>query len=325
MQFQTWDKFAFLLPSLLVLGYWGVVGMRAALERAQKPWWRRGVLAAMVACVLAPPIFYSELPHWGRTPGLWFDRYNNQFTRNTHDGAAYVANPDKSHWNDVDAYARLVFDKLPQGAVYLDDDARVYYPLRDYYQRYLHLRPDLQVIMINSWGFGGWGLTDDAFVTLALRQLDRRDFFVVSRGFPHAGAVAKLADRGILARRFDLDDEHWIYRLERWDGAGVVVLDAELGEGFDKGPGVVRRQFRPKDPVMVRLELGKTAAPITVTLDWRGPDGETWFASKPFEMPAETTSLWSTLERDEPRPRGDWEVRLVVGDQVAGAARFRVR
>jgi transmembrane protein TMEM260 (protein O-mannosyltransferase) len=328
MQFQTWDKFAFMLPSLLILAYWAVVGMRAALEwtRERHKAWRGALVAATALCVAMPPAFYAELPYWGRSAGFWFARYNNQFTRNTHDGAAYVANPDKSHWNDVDVYARLLFDALPQGAIYLDDDARVFYPIRDYYQKHLGLRRDLQVMMINSWGFGGWGITDDAFAMLAARVIHQRPIFLVSRMFPEASAVEKLAARGIVARRFPLDDRHWVYRLEILEAGAepLTVLDAEVGEGFHQGGGIARTDFGFGDAIQVRIEIAKNEVPVEIVFEWHDPTGEVYFQSEPFSLPAGNTSVWSSLDRSDRRRRGRWQVDVVAGGEHVGAALFTV-
>ncbi len=326
MQFQTWDKFAFMLPSLLILAYWGVVGMRAALEwvEARGKAWRGALLGAMASCVAIPPGFYAELPYWGRTPGFWFGRFNNQFTRNTHDGAAYIANPDKHRFDDIDLYARLLFDALPQGAIYLDDDARVFYPLSDYYQKHLGRRRDLQVMMINSWGFGGWGITDDAFVAFASRFIHQRSIFLVSRMFPEASAVEKLAQRGIVARRFQLDDRHWVYRLELYEPGAepLTVLDAEVGEGFHQGGGVARTSFDFGDPIQLRIELAPNEVPVEVVLEWHDPTDEIYFRSEPFQLPAGNTSLWSSLDRTDLRRRGRWHVDVVADGEHVGSAVF---
>jgi hypothetical protein len=335
MQFHTWDKFAFLLPSFLLVGYWGVLGVKSLLERVgdlKSPWWRRGLLATMVFCVVFPPIFYHSVPLWAQERGFWHGRFNNNFTRNTHNCASYIANPNKAGWDDMSEFAELLLAQLPERAIFLDDDGRTYYPLHHYYQKHYKRRTDVTFLLLNSWGFENWGTTDDGFVRLARANIGRRPMFLVSLQHPHSAVVAKLGEVGIAPRRFQLDDEHWIYELvkidSREDDEGkerLLVTDINVGSHFNTRVPVLKPAFAADESISVKIDFLANKTPIDVVFRWRTPDGQTYFQSEPFSIPVDNTSVWSHLDREGDRPSGIWEIDTLVGDEVLTNVSFVIQ
>ena len=234
--YNTWDKFAFLLPSFLITGFCGAVAVQewwnlrpfhtretearhatsapAALlgtpsfqepgaevfELRSASQNRKGsrilFFGVLLFSIGFPPWFYAQLSIWGREPGFWYSRYNNKHTVNTHDCAEYIANPNKRHFTDVVDFAELLFDRLPKNSIYLDDDGRCYYPLI-YFQRYYGKRPDLSIQMINCWGFKNWGASTNGFATLLNDAWkSNRPLFLISLGHPFGGFLEQIPDRG---------------------------------------------------------------------------------------------------------------------------------
>jgi hypothetical protein len=223
--YDTWDRYAFLLPSFIMVAFAGSLAVDALWDRLKQAdagaaggYLRaatRGVLVASMLFSLAfPPWFYSKLAEWGTRPGLWSRRYDSEFHGNIVNFAEYLANPNKRHWRDAEEYANLLFEKLPKGAVYIDDDSRTYFPVQ-YFRRYYHRRLDLKIFMVNSWDFSDWGL-------------DRRDFekeLLLARRSPGNLFLPSLRSpfRQLLPRNLDgsppefqlfpLDERRYIYRL----------------------------------------------------------------------------------------------------------------
>ena len=328
-QFHTWDKFAFLLPSFLIVAYWGIVGIRASLDWMAEDEDKRGKLrnvlyGVMGFCVLWPPFFYRQLPKWGADEGMWHKRFNNNYTFNTHDCSTYIANPDKSGWDDVDRFAKALFDKLPEKAVFFDDDSRIYYPLNYYFQRQLGYRRDVSVIMMNSWGFKNWGLSEDRFIAQARRwviQKERR-VFIITIEDPMRAIVARLAEVGVVAKRFDIDENVWIYELVGEDDGILRVHDVQLGRGWNQPTPVQKNSFEVNESIAARVRFAKTADPVEVQFIWNDPDGKEHFASEPFTIQAGNVDVWSHMEDTKPRKPGTWTVTLQADTQSVASQPF---
>ena len=334
MQFHTWDKFAFLLPSFLIMGYFGVIGIRALRERfrGRSPWLSRGLLAVVGFCVAFPVYFYRELSVWGRTPGFWYSEFNNLGTFNTHDCARYIADPNKRDWNDMAVFSELVFEKLPPGALFLDDDGRTYYPLHDYYQKYYDRRPDLQVLLLNSWGFANWGIRVDEFVRMVRQALPGRAAFVVSLADPHNQVIDQLLGYGIEPRTFPLDDKRWVYQLVPIDGSDPtvriekpIVTGIRLGHGFDTGKPVLSTAFAHDDVVAAEIQFQPTSTLIPISFTWRTPDGQVAYRSEPYVIAERATGVWSRLDPGVPRTAGSWSVEVLCRGEVLSRASFEIR
>jgi hypothetical protein len=148
--YNTWDKFAFLLPSFVVLAYAGSFAVEktvawARWRRSLPVWLALGALA--VGTVLTPPLVYARLVEWSRWGGP-LARYAG--SGNPIDSGTYKANPDKSRNTEYEDYVRLLFARLPPRAIYVDDDGNAFYPVR-YFQEYRGLRRDVRAELVNSW------------------------------------------------------------------------------------------------------------------------------------------------------------------------------
>ena len=215
MTYNTWDKFAFLLPSFVILGFVGVFAVQRVFRWASGRSVRITVLITLFAVSVTTPIYlYAQLSKWGEKPGFWYARYNNNYTFNTYNGAEFIANPNKSTYEDIATLAARIFEVLPQNAILIDSDSRTFYPLR-HFQLYEGERPDLRLRLVNSWGFDDWGLTRQDFMQLIERAyVNGEDLFIVSLGHPFAELLAQESQQGRHEfEPFALDSERWIYRL----------------------------------------------------------------------------------------------------------------
>ena len=337
-QFHTWDKFAFLLPSYLCVAFWAVVGVRFLLEWAadeESPFWRPKwapkvkpvVYGLLLVAIGFPPWFYTKLPEWGVNEGFWHQRYNNNYTVNSHDCATYIANPNKAGWDEVDKFSRLLFEKLPERAVFMDDDSRVYYPLRSYFQKHYGMRPDVTVMLMNTWGFSGWGTTEDAFVNFVRRNINRRRVFLISIEHPFVGAVDKLGKSGIVPRRFELGEGRWVYELvpesKLPDALPLVVSDIVTGRAFDKLP-VLKSRFGPHEIIGVQIRFKRNTEPVTVKFRWLKPDGTEHFVSDPFTIVEGNDKVFSYLDDGRNRAPGTYEVIAIANDVEVARTSFTV-
>jgi len=303
-----------------------------AHARKLGPWGTRGLLAVVGFCVAFPPFFYRNLPVWGSQDGVWHDDFNNLHTKNTHDCAAYIANPNKRHWDDMARYAEAVFAQLPEGAAFLDDDGRTFYTLQLYYQKYHHRRPDVRFMLLNSWGFSNWGVTEDDFVRTAKRQTPLGLAFMVAAGSPYQSLLDKLAKDGIVPERFPLGEGRWIYRLRQvpraqmTHGDRLFVHDTFVGHGFTPGKApVLKSSFEADEAIEVKLEFARTATPVSVRFRWVDPTGASYALSDPFEVPSNEIGVWSRLDRKDARQPGPWHVSALCGDVEVGRASFTIR
>jgi hypothetical protein len=220
--YDTWDRYAFLLPSFILLAFGGSLAVDALWQRLEKPSAgvearrlfvaRAVVVSALVLSVTVPPWLYSRVAAWAREPGFPIKRYDTSYQRNIVDYGTYRANPNKRHWRDVEEYAALLFEKLPRGAVYIDDDSRTYYCVR-YFRQFYRKRPDLKVRLVNSWGFTGWGI-DRATFQKELRDAYRynRGLYLPALSHPFHELMPKSGTR-MRFSIFQLDGTRKVYRL----------------------------------------------------------------------------------------------------------------
>jgi hypothetical protein len=316
--YDTWDRFAFLLPSFVILAFVGAFGVEAArralARRKAAVQWAIG-LAVAAASLGTPPFVYASVSRWAQEDGFWKRRYDNTGLRNTHDGTAYVVNPNKRHFRDVERYTSLLFDRLPAGATYIDDDSRHYYAITMYYGRYYGRRPDLDVRLVNMWGIEGWGLSRPDLALLLARAYDEdRDLFVVTVDQPLGGLMEGLP---VLFREFPLDPTHWIYK-EITKGE-IESLYARLppylprfgrltvGPGVEAGPPTLRAELAFEEP---------SRFPFPVAFDWMGPDGTVRGTTGPLVVAPHSASIAASLPpRDGGRGEA-WTVRARVGSVI---------
>lgn len=215
--YSTWDKFAFLLPSFVILLFWASF----ALDFFRRFVFSRGrfyqiiFFFTVIFSIIFPTYFYAQIERWAQNPdSIWYQSYNNSYTENTHNISEYLANPDKHDYRDFEDYAVLLAEKLPRNAIYIDDDSRNFYTI-DYLQKNYNYRPDLDVRMVNSWGFKNWGLDKKAFYDLLeyAYQSDRPTF-AISLGYPLSEFIYQPdRSRNFTFTRYQLDERRWIYKM----------------------------------------------------------------------------------------------------------------
>jgi len=218
--YNTWDRFAFLLPSFVIFIFFGCFALDALvvrIVRAQLPA-RALAMTFWIGSLVWSWYFYGQLSVWGADPSSrWYARCNNIYTENTHRVNEFIFNPNKRSYTDVEDYIFALFRKLPAGAIYIDDDSRVYYPV-EFYQRRYGLRPDLNLVLMNSWGFDNWGATHGELARL-LRGANaaNREVFFVSLMPPFRSIIDQLDDLSrmrLAFERYQIDSTRWVYRLK---------------------------------------------------------------------------------------------------------------
>jgi hypothetical protein len=220
--YGTWDKFAFLLQSIIVLFYFGAFSLNSLMcyitskspQSSQKL--KLAVASTLLVSASCSMLFFDFL--WERSrnaEGYWGQRYKNSYSENLYDSAKFILVPNKRSYREVELFADALFEKLPAGSIYMDDDSRSYYPLAYYYQKYYHLRPDVRIYMTNSWGVAGWGNSaQDLARILEIGYLNNLPVFLVSLKHPFPDVLAELnADLDIQFEKFPLEGGRWVYRL----------------------------------------------------------------------------------------------------------------
>jgi hypothetical protein len=331
--YNTWDKFAFLLPTFIILAYGGSMALHrlwAVLDARRSAFLYALAGLAFVASAVAPIAIYARLAHWGRTgPAFLQQKFGNTLTANTHDVGEYVANPNKRHYREYEIFLGRLFESLPPGAIFLDDDSRTYYPIK-YYQKYYNRRRDLRVEMVNVWGFEGWGLGRQGFAALLAEAYEgNKPLFLVSIAYPFDAFIIDLRDDRYRFRKFPVGDGRWVYQLLTAQAAGLppeppAITRVAVGAGFDTATHHERTSFAAQEPVMAAAYFELNGEPFPLRFRWTAPDGSSWVGS-PTAVPFGCTSAWAMLDRPSPLPAGKWTVEALVGERKVGAAAFEVR
>jgi hypothetical protein len=255
--YATWDRFAFLLAGFVGLHYFAGLGLSSLVALMGKG---RGTAVVVVwSCLtlLVGPAVYGEVVNRATDPlSVWRARYAGGYSAHLYNQAEYVANPNKGNYREVEVFANLLFDKLPPNSLFLDDDSRSYYPLADYFQRYLGKRRDISFLLVNSWGFSGWGLSSDSLSALVERAYYfDKPFFVASTGVPYQSFFNTIKKRiPVQFERFPLNADRWVYRLMTAKaGSREMSLEALSRKGV----------FKPIPVLGVRGEVNLTAAHVS--------------------------------------------------------------
>jgi hypothetical protein len=333
MFYDTWDKFAFLLPSFIVLAFCGSMALDRAwtvlVERRSAILYAAGGVA-LAASVAAPVWVYSRLGDWAEEPGFLHAKFGNPLTANTHDIGEYVANPNKRDYREYEIFTRLLFEKLPPGAIFVDDDSRTYYPIR-YYQQYHGHRRDLRLELINVWGFEGWGLGRQEFADL-LDAAYRSDLplFLISIQQPYDARIITIpGSERYRFRTYPVGEGRWVYRLLTAREAGLpseapAFRRVVPGQAFHTPAPVERAVFAAGDTVMAAAHFETNGEPFTMRFRWRAPDG-TITLGDPITLPFGCSNAWAALDRPAPLPPGRWTVEATVDDRTMSSAVFEVR
>jgi hypothetical protein len=337
--YNTWDKFAFLLPSFLILGYAGTLGVERAWAWAKGGRGRAAGLGLLLAMsVVMPPLIYRRLPDWSRYGGP-LARFGTP--EGPLDTSGYLANPDKSRSTEFEDYVRSLFARLPPGATYIDDDGRAFYPVR-YFQEHHGMRRDVRTELLNYWGFQGWGLAPAQLEALATEaHRSGRPFFLVAIGEPYYGVIVRSpALERLRFRRFPLDARRTIYRLVPAAEEAALLPEAPLrptlwtaaappstpkqwtaARAAQLGP----RTVGPHDPVVAVLEFQPNGEPFDVEFRWRPGDGGSPAVVARLSLPFGVRRVWSELELPRPLAPGTWRVDAVTNGEVLASAAFDVR
>ena len=332
MFYDTWDKFAFLLPSFIMLAFCGSIALDRLwvhLEARRSPYLTAAAAVTLALSLIAPVYLYSRLSQWGRGPGFLQKKFGNTLMANSHDVGEYIANPNKRNYREYEIFIGLLFARLPEGAIFIDDDARTYYPIK-YFQKFYGRRRDLRIEMLNVWGFEGWGLGREGFAAL-LEEAYRADkpLFLISIAHPYDGRIISTpGSERYRFRTYPLGDGRWVYRLLTAREAGMPsepprFTRVAVGQAFDTPAPRERTAFSARETVMAMAYFETNGEPFTLRFRWLAPDG-TPILGDPMALPFGCSSAWTVLDRPL-LAAGAWTVDAMVGERKVGSAAFEVR
>ena len=234
LTYHTWDRYAFLLPSVAIAWLWGLEAWAWFLDllegRDKRLRW--AFYALLSSALWLPPWYHLQQVQWARDGGFGHGRFSGNSHWNSHDVGRYVAWPVKSEWDDIDVMIRLMMEQLPQNAIWIDDDARTHYTFDFYFRAMNGMRQDVTCHIINAWGFDNWGLPVARMISSAPSWINNgRRVFTSSTHSPHREWQIEMAKQGLVTQRFDLDESHWVYELVRTPnpGAEPQMLEVETG------------------------------------------------------------------------------------------------
>ncbi|MCB1157593.1 MAG: hypothetical protein KDK45_08835, partial [Leptospiraceae bacterium] len=247
--YGTWDKFAFLLQSYILLCFYASFALIYIEEKFIR--YRFGIYTLILFSLLSGLYFYKWVHISSQKPGtIWHFRYNNDYSKNLYDQAKYIILPYKRDFTEVEEYCKLVFEKLPKGSVILEDDSRTYYPLADYYQKYYQKRRDIQVLLMNSWGIQNWGLNSDSVVNEIKNSVKRKKaFFLPVLNNPYLPIIKEITkDNHFYFEKFSLSPTRWIYEVKYKNQQTATekndkMMDLELKDVSNSKDLYFTRQF----------------------------------------------------------------------------------
>ena len=273
LTYHTWDRYAFLLPSVAILWVWGVEGWAWLLRRTDEgpPVRRYAAWAALSTTLWLPPWYHLQQVQWARDGGFGHDRFSGNTHWNTHDVGRYVAWPVKSEWDDMAEILTLLEDQLPGKAVWIDDDARTHYSFDFYWRSMNGRRPDIEQHIINAWGFDDWGLPAKSIGNRLPNWLRRgRRVFVVSTFSPHRDWQDQMArDQLLVPQRVDLSEDHWVFEMvPKPNGqASPTVLEVQTGLRLKSARALLTHRVGTDDRVAeIRIRHLREATPGRVRL-----------------------------------------------------------
>jgi hypothetical protein len=331
--YHTWDRFAFLLISFVVLAFWGgfavdemVVESRAGAGRLR----RWALVGGFALSVLLPPYVYAHAAEWTARPdSVWAQRFGRSVPCNTIDPVVYQTDPDKRRYTDIEEFSTLLFERLPPDAIYVTDDA-FFYTLQ-YYLVHAGRRPDLAVALVNSWGISGWGLSPEELTVLLTYAYECDLPLFLERLDAPFDQLVGTSGTVYAFERFDLDARRWVYRL-RTSGQGCegspssipAVRGTFVGHGFG-GPRPEIVRFADADAELtVYFEFEENSRAFPVTYRLIAPDGHARFTSPLFVVPQGSGSAGWLWEYRGLLTPGPWRVEVRVGSTPVGSTSFTV-
>ena len=331
--YHTWDRFAFLLISFVIIAFWSgfAVDEVVAWSRAGAGRLRRAVLAGGFAlCLLIPPYVYAHATEWTARPdSVWARRFGRAAPFNTIDYAVYQTNPDKRRYTDIEEFSTLLLARLPPDAVYVTDDA-FFYTLQ-YYLVHGGGRPDLALALVNSWGIAGWGLSPAELTALLTNAYDNDLPLFLERLDAPFDQLVGTPGGTFAFERFDLDARRWVYRL-RTSGTSdatspsfmPAVRATFVGHGFGGPRPEIVRHVDPDAELTVYFEFEENSQPFPVTYRFIAPDGRARLTSPVFVVPAGSGSAGWLWEHRGVLTPGPWRVEVWVGGSPVGSTSFTV-
>jgi hypothetical protein len=313
--YPTWDRFAFLLVSFVVLSYFGAVGLHLAWGALANRG-RLGALAFLgvntIACA-HPLLFFSRLPETARTSSFWADYRVYPETRYTMVDGRYLANPDKGGYHATERYIRLTFDSLPPGSVILDHLARTFFQFQ-HAQRFRGQRPDVQVLSFVPEGLAvsRWpnGVGPDRAEALIADRAAAGDVYVTSLALGNfRGVVTRLLDRKItfIERRMANDAVIFQARPAADANLGAWVEQVQVERGNSPG---VQVHFKPHNP------------PVQARVDWMDAGGAR-HAGRPLKIPFNAPPV--VFAPEAALSAGQWTAEVFLFDECVATTPFVVR
>jgi hypothetical protein len=187
-----WDMYAFAMPVYLMASIPIIFGLDAVLRRGR---WGRLIVLCLAPGFLLPGFLYSRLPPLIDESRL-LQRYLHNYpeiaeVKDTWDAAAYVLNPNKRGFREVEEFAEAIFHVLPVNTHYWTDDGRDDYPLRMYYRDIYKRRTDIRYHSL----FGPF--MDQQTAQIEARSMKRllergESVYLASLGHPHRWVLEQL-------------------------------------------------------------------------------------------------------------------------------------
>ncbi len=344
--YPTWDKFAFLLPSFIILNYVGTLGLRTVwteFVRNRKALMACFLLVNVFSC-LYPIYFFEKLPTIATHSHFWRFYQAHAQKRNTLEDAEFLANPNKRNYTTTDDFANALFDVLPTNSIFIDHISRTYYQLTLYYQQIYDKRPDMQILLFmpvnpvtkpSDWP-GAYG-KDELVDTIRRAPSVDRVFLPAFYGYDEV--TKGLLDNGMTLVDRPLNEDWTVLQVKKAAELDVRDLldDVVVGIDLDKESPTQTRDgsFRPEDSrrMGTLIRFKENNPPMVIRVDWENLTRETKFASRPMYIPYNCNPLhvpYSVLvnatagDMAEGLSNGSWVAHLYMFDTLALSASFQI-
>lgn len=274
--YDTWDQFAFLMPTWVMLAYFGALGMDAVFRTVAAVGTVRWavLLGLSVHAIVFPVWYYGQFTTWAKDPDLpYFHRWGNSYSGHLYDQAEFTANPNKRGYWEVEIFAKRLFERLPPRAVFIDDDSRSYYQLAEYFQRLYKMRPDVSLVLFNSWGIQGWGASAGSITDLIVNAyLYDRPLFIAALIHPYFPMIEAASQRvPIEFKEFPLDEGRHVFRLVTLSERKQALLDGAMPPPRDVKPVLIRTSNVTFEPMVENVALAVNGSPAIQRMAEFGP------------------------------------------------------
>jgi hypothetical protein len=342
--YPTWDKFAFLLPSFIILSYVGTLGLGTVWTKFVRN--RKALVVCFllvnVFCCLYPIYFFEKLPNIATHSHFWRFYQAHEQKRNTLEDAEFLANPNKRNYTTTDDFANALFDVLPTNSIFVDHISRTYYQLTLYYQQLYGRRPDIEILLFmpvnpvtkpSDWpgAFGKDELVD------FIRRAPSVDRVFLPAFYGYDEVTKGLLDSGMTLVDRRLNEEWTVLQVKEARELDVreVVDEVVVGIDLDKESPhqMTEGSFRPQDSgrMGTLIRFKENNPPMVIRVDWENLTRETRFASRPMYIPYNCNplhlpyiALVNAGDRAEGLSTGNWVAHLYMFDKLALSAPFQI-